>query len=166
MEPERAKEVALIEIQTRFESEVKPELARIWSPETLEKFSRKADEIVEKVKREKISEVRLRDKEKSVINLHELIAKSEVEIARQAMALEEQFAEIRDKTRDPEVHYAADELAELSRDVWKKHLERAGKYFSEVEALKKFGWNLHYGNEWLIASIPIALMFILPKVLR
>ena len=143
MEPERAKEVALLEIQTRFESEVKPELARIWSPETLEKFSRKADEIVEKVKREKISEVRLRDKEKSVINLHELIAKSEVEIARQAMALEEQFAEIRDKTRDPGIHYASEELAELARDVWKKHLERAGKVYSQVKALREYGWDLH-----------------------
>ena len=164
MEPERAKEVALLEIQTRFESEVKPELARIWSPETLEKFTRKADEIIEQVRRGRISEYRMKEKEKSVINLHELLAKSEVEIARQAMALEEQFAEIRDKTRDPEIHYAADELAELARDVWKKHLERAGKIYSQVEALKKFGWNLHYGNEWLIYLVPIVAMFILPKL--
>jgi len=143
MEPKRAKEVVLIEIQTRLESEVRPELAEIWGPESLEKFTRRASEIIEQVKRGEISEYRMKEKEKSVINLYELLAKSEVEIARQAMALEEQFAKIRDEARDPEIHYASEELAELARDVWKKHLERAGKAYSQVKALREYGWDLH-----------------------
>jgi len=143
MEPKRAKELALREIQTRFENEVRPELAEIWGPESLEDLTRKASEMIEQAKRGVISENRLEEKEKRVIKLHRLLAMSEVEIARQAMALEEQFAEIRDEARDLEIRYVADELAELARDVWRKHLERASKAYSQEKTLRDYGWDLH-----------------------
>ena len=174
---ESLKDSVFIRAWEEWEVKKKPEIMQ-YNPEVAREASKIIEKIREFIKKESLPEKQLKDKERSVINLHDLLAKNSIERVRAAMEVEELLEKIINKPGefgaeydipriyDPLIKSTAEQLQDIMKRIREEELQFAAENYSKAKVLREYGWNLHYGNEWLIALIPIVAMFILPRVLR
>ena len=174
---ESLKDAVFIRAWEEWEKKVRPEILQ-HNPQLLPTVSTIIEKIREFIKKESLPEKRLKDKERSVINLHELLAKNSIERVRAAMEVEELLEKIIKKPRefgaefdiasiyDPLIKSTAEELQDIMKRIREDELQFAAENYSKEKVLKEYGWKLHYDKGWLIVVLPLIAMFVLPRVLR